>query len=71
MDMIVYRFERTPQKSRWGECEEVLILAEHEDQAWGILTSSRLIHETKDFRLVSKSVAEVGEIFSTSYTLGV
>lgn len=71
MDMIVYRFERMPQKTRWGECEEVVILAEHEDQAWGILTSGRLMHQISDFRLVSKSVAEVGEIFSTSYTLGV
>lgn len=72
--MIAFTFERLPDTSpppRWGECEEVVILASDEAQAWQMLGEYVAAHTLPAWKLAEQKPAAPGVIFFTSYTLGV
>lgn len=69
--MIAFLFESAPSGGgRWGEVEEVSILASDEAQAWEMLKASRAPFEVERFILTEQKPIAPGVLFSTSYTIG-
>lgn len=70
--MIAFTFQNLPPKGQaWGECEEVVILAVNEGQAWQMLGDYVAPYTLPNWRCEEQKPAAPGVIFSTSYTLGV
>lgn len=70
--MKAFIFQKFPAPpSQWGECEEVVILAEAEDQAWELLAQHNAVgFRCKDWTLDEVKPIAPGVLFSTSYTIG-
>lgn len=69
--MIAFIFDAAPEGGgKWGECEEVVILASDEAQAWETLKAHRAPFGIERFRLFEQKPIAPGVLFSTSYTIG-
>lgn len=70
--MQAFIFQKFPKPpSQWGECEEVVILAEAEDQAWQFLAQYGAVgFRWKDWTLDEVKPITPGVVFSTGYTIG-
>lgn len=70
--MIAFIFESVPLGGgSWGECEEVVILASDEAQAFEMLKAHRAPYGIERFTLTEQKPVGPGVLFSTCYTLGV
>lgn len=69
--MIAFIFESGPLGGgSWGECEEVVILAQDESQAIEFLKAHRHPLDCDRFLLIEQKPCAAGVAFSTSYTIG-
>lgn len=68
--MIAFVFDSPPEGGKWGEVEEVVILASDEAQAWEMLEAHRAPYGVERFKLIEQKPIAPGVLFSTSYTLG-
>lgn len=69
--MIAFIFEAVPPGGgSWGECEEVVILASDEAQAWEMLKEHRAPFGIERYTLTEQKAIAPGVLFSTCYTLG-
>lgn len=69
--MIAFIFDAPPSGGgKWGECEEIVILAADEAQAWEMLKAHRAPFEADRFILTEQKPMTPGVLFSTSYTIG-
>lgn len=70
--MQAFIFQKSPPPpSSWGEVEEVVILADSEDQAWELLAQhSGISFRCKEWELNETKPINSGVVFYTNYTIG-